>query len=54
MNHTVNPLILRAGALLLSLFLVYTGVSAVEKTTWLMEVTPVIIVVPLLLYTSQR
>ena len=54
MNHTVNPLILRAGALLLCLFLVYTGVSAVEKTTWLMEVTPVIIVVPLLLFTAQR
>lgn len=54
MNRTVNPLILRAGALLLGLFLVYTGVSAVEKTTWLMEVTPVIIIVPLLLFTAQR
>lgn len=54
MNRTVNPLRLRAGALLLGLFLVYTGVSAVEKTTWLMEVTPVIIIVPLLLFTAQR
>lgn len=54
MNRTVNPLILRSGALLLALFLVYTGVSAAEKVTWLMEVTPVIILVPLLLFTAQR
>ena len=31
MNRTVNPLILRTGALLLALFLVYTGVNAAEK-----------------------
>ena len=54
MNRTVNPLILRTGALLLALFLVYTGVNAAEKVTWLMEVTPVIIVAPLLLFTAQR
>lgn len=54
MNRTVNPLILRAGALLLALFLVYTGVHAAEKVTWLMEVTPVIIIVPLLLFTAHR
>lgn len=54
MNRTVNPLILRTGALLLALFLVYTGVNAAEKVTWLMEVTPVIIIVPLLLFTAHR
>lgn len=54
MNRTVNPLILRTGALLLALFLVYTGVHAAEKVTWLMEVTPVIIIVPLLLFTAHR
>lgn len=54
MNRTVNPLILRTGALLLALFLVYTGVNAAEKVTWLMEVTPVIIIIPLLLFTANR
>ena len=54
MIRTVPPQILAAGALLLSLFLLYTGVSAAEKVTWLMEVTPVIIVVPLLLLTAKR
>ena len=36
-------------ALALALILIYTGISAGEKLTWLMEVTPVIIIVPLLL-----
>lgn len=54
MIRTLNPLILPAGALLLALFLVYTGVNAVEKVTWLMEVTPVIILIPLLLLTAKR
>lgn len=54
MIRTVNPLLLSAGAALLALFLIYTGVSADEKVTWLMEVTPVIIVVPLLLFTAKR
>ncbi|HED3066244.1 TPA: DUF2238 domain-containing protein [Kluyvera ascorbata] len=54
MIRTVNPLLLSAGAALLALFLIYTGVSAAEKVTWLMEVTPVIIVVPLLLFTAKR
>ncbi|WP_052284472.1 DUF2238 domain-containing protein [Kluyvera genomosp. 1] len=54
MIRTLNPLFLPAGALLLALFLVYTGVSAAEKVTWVMEVTPVIIIVPLLLLTAKR
>ena len=54
MIRTVNPLLLSAGAALLALFLIYTGVNAAEKVTWLMEVTPVIIVVPLLLFTAKR
>lgn len=36
------------------LILIYTGISAGEKLTWLMEVTPVIIIVPLLLATRAR
>lgn len=54
MIRTVNPLLLPAGAALLALFLIYTGVNAAEKVTWLMEVTPVIIIVPLLLLTAKR
>ena len=54
MIRTLNPLFLPVGALLLALFLVYTGVSAAEKVTWIMEVTPVIIIVPLLLLTAKR
>ena len=47
-------LILNTGALALTLILIYTGISAHDKLTWLMEVTPVIIVVPLLLATAKR
>jgi putative membrane protein len=54
MIRTLNPLLLPAGALLLALFLVYTGINAAEKVTWLMEVTPVIILIPLLLLTAKR
>lgn len=49
MTRTLKPLILNTGALALTLILIYTGISAHDKLTWLMEVTPVIIVVPLLL-----
>lgn len=54
MLRTLNPIILQSGALILALILIYTGISATEKITWLMEVTPVIIVVPLLLTTIKR
>lgn len=54
MLRTLNPTILHTGTLVLALLLIYTGFSASEKITWLMEVTPVIIVVPLLLATAKR
>lgn len=54
MIRSLNPLLLPAGSLLLALFLIYTGISATEKVTWIMEVTPVIIIVPLLLLTAKR
>ena len=54
MIRTLNPSQLTVAALILTLILIYTGVSAGEKITWLMEVTPVIIVVPLLLATATR
>ncbi len=54
MIRTLNPVLLATGALLLALFLIYTGVNAAEKVTWIMEVTPVIIVVPVLLLTAKR
>lgn len=44
MTRTLKPLILNTGALALTLILIYTGISAHDKLTWLMEVTPVIIV----------
>ncbi len=48
MTRTLKPLILNTSALTLTLILIYTGISAHDKLTWLMEVTPVIIVVQLL------
>ena len=46
--------LLKSGALLLLLILIYTGFSTADRVTWLMEVTPVIIIVPLLLATYSR
>lgn len=54
MIRTLHPGLLTVAALILTLILIYTGLSAGEKITWLMEVTPVIIVVPLLLATVKR
>ncbi len=54
MTRTLKPLILNTSALTLTLILIYTGISAHDKLTWLMEVTPVIIVVQLLLATARR
>ncbi|MCE0801112.1 DUF2238 domain-containing protein [Buttiauxella sp. S04-F03] len=45
---------LKSGAFILLLILIYTGLSTADRLTWLMEVTPVIIVVPLLLATHTR
>ena len=48
-----SPL-LKSGAFILLLVLIYTGFSTSDRVTWLMEVTPVIIIVPLLLATTTR
>ncbi|MFZ3390432.1 DUF2238 domain-containing protein [Buttiauxella gaviniae] len=45
---------LKSGAFILLLILIYTGLSTADRLTWLMEVTPVIILVPLLLATHAR
>lgn len=45
---------LKSGAFILLLILIYTGLSTTDRLTWLMEVTPVIIIVPLLLTTHAR
>ncbi|MDF3008063.1 MAG: hypothetical protein K0R86_1930 [Enterobacter kobei] len=45
---------LKLAALLLALIVVYTGIYAGDKITWLMEVTPVLILVPLLWATYAR
>ena len=45
---------LKSGAFILLLILIYTGLSTADRLTWLMEVTPVIIIVPLFLATHAR
>ncbi|AKE95218.1 Inner membrane protein yjdF [Cronobacter sakazakii] len=54
MTVTSSRTALTFAALVLALILIYTGISAKDKLTWLMEVTPVIIIVPLLLATHSR
>lgn len=54
MTPTLNSLIMKTGVLILLLILIYTGVMTKDSATWLMEVTPVIIIVPLLLLTQRR
>nr|WP_318384193.1 DUF2238 domain-containing protein [uncultured Enterobacter sp.] len=46
--------ILKLAALLLLLIVIYTGLYAGDKITWLMEVTPVLIIVPVLWATHSR
>ncbi|WP_072570227.1 MULTISPECIES: DUF2238 domain-containing protein [unclassified Enterobacter] len=46
--------LLKVAALLLALIVVYTGIYAGDKITWLMEVTPVLILIPLLWATHAR
>ncbi len=46
--------LLKSAALVLLMILAWTGINAGDKTTWLMEVTPVLIVVPLLWATYTR
>ncbi|MCS2170404.1 DUF2238 domain-containing protein [Scandinavium sp. TWS1a] len=45
---------LKTGALLLVLLMVFTGVMASDKATWLMEVIPVMVILPLLWLTHRR
>ncbi|UGS43552.1 DUF2238 domain-containing protein [Pseudocitrobacter corydidari] len=54
MTSTALSSTLKGGALILLLALIYTGLFTADCTTWLMEVTPVIIIVPLLLATHRR
>jgi putative membrane protein len=54
MTSTALSSALKGGALLLLLALIFTGLFTADRTTWLMEVTPVIIIVPLLLATHRR
>lgn len=54
MTSTALSSALKGGALLLLLALIYTGLFTADRTTWLMEVTPVIIIAPLLLATHRR
>lgn len=44
---------LKSGAFILLVILIYTGFSTADRLTWLMEVTPVIIIIPLLLATHS-
>ncbi|RJT23166.1 DUF2238 domain-containing protein [Buttiauxella izardii] len=50
----MTSMLLKSGAFILLLILIYTGVSTADRMTWLMEVTPVIIIVPVLLATYSR
>jgi putative membrane protein len=54
MSQTALSSAFKGGALLLLLILIYTGLFTGDRVTWLMEVTPVVIVVPLLLATQKR
>lgn len=51
---TPSAVRLKTGALLLLLLLMYTGVMAGDKATWLMEVVPVMVVIPLLWLSHRR
>ncbi len=48
------PIRLKGAALILLTLLVWTGINAGDKITWLMEVTPVLIILPLLWATYAR
>lgn len=45
---------LLSGAAVLALLIIITGVATADKLTWLMEVIPVLIVVPLLIVSAKR
>ncbi|OKP49473.1 hypothetical protein A8A12_15225 [Serratia marcescens] len=48
------PLLLSVITLLLLAALIHSGISPYDRTTWLMEVAPVLIVLPLLWLTHRR
>ncbi|HBL7018410.1 TPA: DUF2238 domain-containing protein [Serratia marcescens] len=48
------PLLLSVITLLLLAALIHSGISPYDRTTWLMEVAPVLIVLPLLWLTQRR
>lgn len=52
--NSARPLCLPVGVLLLAALLIVTGVATASKLTWLMEVLPVLIVVPILWATARR
>jgi putative membrane protein len=52
--NSARPLYLPVGVLLLVALLIVTGVATASKLTWLMEVLPVLIVVPILWATARR
>lgn len=52
--NSARPLFLPVGVLLLAALLIVTGVATASKLTWLMEVLPVLIVVPILWATARR
>ena len=54
MQSTLSPRLLACGAALLLALIILTGIATADRATWLMEVTPAIIVVPLLWATVQR
>ncbi|BEN04306.1 membrane protein [Serratia marcescens] len=49
-----TPLLLSVITLLLLAALIHSGISPYDRTTWLMEVAPVLIVLPLLWLTHRR
>ena len=54
MTSTLNPLLMKTGVAILLLLLIYTGMATKDSATWMMEVTPVAIAIPLLLLTRRR
>ena len=52
--HTPSSGSLASGAAVLMALLVYSGLTPFDRATWLMEVFPVIVVVPLLWVTQRR
>ena len=54
MISTLNPRLMKTGVAILLLLLIYTGMATKDSATWMMEVTPVAIAIPLLLLTRRR